>query len=122
MSCQFAGDALLVCFAPFVSAEYTLSATGTSTPTLRDLTLRASQCALEVNRTFCNWSPTACVTLTLHTGLAAGLVFDVYVGSNARWEHSLFGAPISQQLNHVCGIAGKDKIVMSTEAWGLVSD
>ncbi|MBA3530331.1 MAG: AAA family ATPase, partial [Ardenticatenales bacterium] len=112
---KFAGDSLLALWptADETGARQALR--------LRSATHRAAQCALAIQATLHDYRAAEGVLLSLRVALGAGEVFTAHIGGvHGRWEFLVTGTPLVQVAS-----AEREtkpgKVVLSAEAWVMMS-
>lgn len=106
---KFAGDALLVLW-PTTTHE-----------TLSQVTYYAAQCALTMTHSLNQYKVADGTPLKLRVGVGAGEVLTAIVGGqNGRWEFLLAGSPLVK-MGMAEAQAQPGEVVLSPEAWTLVS-
>ena len=106
---KMAGDALIAVW-PVIQGQ-----------SLAEATLRAANCGLEVGSTLQNYQVAEGIRLTCKIGIGAGEVVSMFVGGLFdRWEWLLAGSPLIQ-MGKAEHEARPGDVVLSAEAWALVS-
>ena len=83
-------------------------------------TLRAVQCALELQSQVSVYKPNSSISLTLHIGISSGNLYGMHVGGvESQWEFLLAGAPFKQITNAV-ELSSQGEVVVSARSWGLI--
>lgn len=108
---KFAGDAMLVLFTD----------TGLGLD-LRELTRRATQCALVMQRECGTVHPLPDVTLQFKAIIGAGEMRTAHVGGvYGRWEFVVMGKPLADMTPAAIQAEAGD-VILSAEAWDLIKD
>jgi class 3 adenylate cyclase/tetratricopeptide (TPR) repeat protein len=82
---------------------------------------QASQCALEIQENLGRYKSLNGSRLLLHIGISAGLVVGMHVGGyRDRWHYVITGEPL-KQLSLAIHEAKQGDIVLSSDAWKLIS-
>ena len=107
---KFAGDAL-ICMFGYQNCEEPLEI----------VTLRAVQCALDIQTRLAVYDSNEGFSLTLHVGVGAGNIYSLYVGGvEASWEYLVSGEPLAQ-LRTCVELSNSGQVVVSPEIWKLIS-
>jgi len=116
---KFAGDALVALW----PIPQTISRVGSAArQKLSEMVLRATQCALTIQRegSILSWTDNGDPILRI--GIAAGDVYAVHLGGVlGRWEFLLSGDPMVM-MSQAKDQAGPGEVVLDPTAWSLVSD
>jgi class 3 adenylate cyclase len=108
---KFAGDALICMFGDKREAE-----------PLDVLTVRATQCALQIQIHLSEYDSKEGFTLTLHIGIGAGKLYALYVGGiQDHWEFLVVGDPLLQ-LKTTVENSKSGEVVVSKEAYELIQE
>lgn len=108
---KFAGDAMLVLFTD----------TGLGLD-LAELTRRATQCALAMQRECGTVNPLPDITLRFKAIIGAGEMRTAHVGGvYGRWEFVVMGKPLADMTPGATQAEAGD-VILSAEAWALIAD
>ncbi|UCG25775.1 MAG: adenylate/guanylate cyclase domain-containing protein, partial [Chloroflexota bacterium] len=115
---KFAGDALLALWP--VSQD--VSRLGSEARlALSRMVIRSAQCGLAIQETLNVFEAEDGTRLRLQVGIGAGDVYSVHLGGVFnRWEFLLSGTPLAQ-MSQAKENARPGKVVLSPEAWSLIS-
>ncbi len=117
---KFAGDALICMFGAPPSQDG--DEDQQQQQPLCDVTLRAVQCALQIQSELAVYDSQAGFSLTLHVGVGAGTLHELYLGGvDGSWEFLVVGEPLLQ-LRSAVEESGTGEVVASPEAWALVRE
>jgi class 3 adenylate cyclase len=84
---------------------------------LHTAVLRASQCALEIQRRLGKYESKENLRLSLHICISAGQVTGMHVGGyRSKWHYVLTGEPLNQLAPAIHEAQAGD-VVLSPEAW-----
>ncbi len=108
---KFAGDALLVVWRPESNAHHAQV----------ECCLIAAKAALEMQHKMQNFTVSG-VTLTLHCGLACGLLTEIHCGGyRDRWEYLVAGPPI-HDMGAAIEASESGQAIVHKKMWDMISE